>query len=149
MEGKFGIQINQRTVNRIINQHKDSRTVKRKQGSGRPRKTSAKTDHVLKRLAMKRRKQSLTQLVNSFCETTGVKLCKNTIKSHLEEVNISSYAYGRKPLLPMVNRKKQKIGQKCILYIYVFCIQNSRMNSVIRWYDSIDTYIKTIHIQVH
>lgn len=105
-----GIAVDQRTVGRIRKRQIDRRTVKRSTnpGSGRPRKTTERVDHTIKRLALGTRKQSITQLSNSVEGSTGVRLCRETIRSRLSEDGIGSFTCARKPLISKNNRRKRK-----------------------------------------
>lgn len=108
MAKEFGVEVNQSTVCRIVSRNDIHGTVKRKPGSGRPRKTTPRVDRTLKRLALSNRKQSFQQLSNSLHLSTGIRLTKPTISSRLKEGNIRSYVCARKPLLSKQNRKKRR-----------------------------------------
>lgn len=106
----FGVNVTQQTVSNICKRDREPGGVLRSKnpGSGRPRKTSERTDHVIKRLALATRKQSFMELTNSVEESTGIRLSPNTIRSRLSENGIGSYQCARKPLLSKANRKKRR-----------------------------------------
>lgn len=110
MKIDFDVAVTFQTVQNIINREKNVGLITRNRnpGSGRQKKTSPRTDRVLKRLALSTRKQSFRQLAKSMEETTGIRLSINTIRNRLKEYDIRSYPCARKPLISHANRKKRR-----------------------------------------
>lgn len=108
----FGIHITKSTVSNILKRQTERGTISRLKnpGSGRPRKTSKRTDRVIKKIALSTRKQSFAEVARKTLESTGVRLSIDTIRRRLLEYDIRSCICARKPLLSKANRKKDANG---------------------------------------
>lgn len=107
MRAEYGVTISTQTVGNVIERQNTRGTVKRKVGSGRKRKTTKQEDSILKRQALKSRKQSLGRVGDEFEQSTNIRLSKPTISSRLHEKGIRSYACAKKPAISKANRQKR------------------------------------------
>ena len=87
------------TVSRWITRYEQTKTVDRAPGSGRPRKTTVRTDRVLFRLARKHRFASCNELLSHW----QTQISRRTLTRRLRERKLRQYRPCRVPLLSRNN----------------------------------------------
>ena len=97
------MKISTKTVNKWWKQYNEGGNLGRKEGSGRPRKTTEADDkHIL--LSVKRNRRISIKEIKENCNLNGV--CDNTISSRIKESGeYNSYWLGKKPWINKKNRR--------------------------------------------
>ena len=96
-----------RTVKRLRKRFRETGEWARKVGSGARKKTTAREDRYLERLARNTRFASLGELTNRFSQTLTAPVSQMTVRRHLHGFGIRSRAAVRKPLIRPVNRQRR------------------------------------------
>lgn len=102
---KHGIQIPLSTIQRIGYQFKTTGSVKRKPGSGRPRKTTSRENNRLKFEVIKDRKKTITKLAEEFKNGNNETVSRKTIARRLKDLGFASMRCARKPFYSKKNIK--------------------------------------------
>ena len=76
------------TVNRWWNRYQDTLTMNRKPGSGRPPKTSKRTDRWMKAMVLRHRRLSAPALAVELVKSTGIRVSAMTVRRRLNAVGI-------------------------------------------------------------
>ena len=107
--GRIALRMNicRRTVSRVWKRFQETGSGKRKTRSGRRKKTTARCDRVLRRLALEHRFSSIGRINALWNENIGVETCPRTSKRRLNKMNMHSRIARRKPLTGVVNRPKR------------------------------------------
>lgn len=93
------------TVSRIYKRWSEERTMKRKRGSGRPRKTTKRQDRLLIRLVKKDPFQTAKDVQNYAREHMGVEMTTRTARRILVRAGLPARRPAKKPLISAKNRK--------------------------------------------
>ena len=96
-----------RTVSRVWKRFQETGSGKRKTRSGRRKKTTARCDRVLRRLALEHRFSSIGRIHALWNENIGVETSPRTSKRRLNKMNMHSRIARRKPLIGVENRLKR------------------------------------------
>jgi len=93
-----------RTVQRFLNEFKKTGSPQRKPGSGRKRATTPKVDRLIKRVAIRDRRVSSTEIK----EDLGLEVSTKTVRNRLHEMGLKCYWSSKKPFV------NDKTGPKSI-----------------------------------
>ncbi|UYV84537.1 hypothetical protein LAZ67_X002498 [Cordylochernes scorpioides] len=89
------LNVNKSVVSKIWKQFIDTGTIKRKEGSGRKRKTATSEDRYLVVTAKRNREMTAIQLYNELSSATGTRISRQTVYRRLHEGAL----YARRPMV--------------------------------------------------
>ncbi|UYV70254.1 hypothetical protein LAZ67_7002290 [Cordylochernes scorpioides] len=89
------LNVNKSVVSKIWKQFIETGTIKRKEGSGRKRKTAASEDRYLVVTAKRHREMTAIQLSNELSSATGTRISRQTFYRRLHE----GFLYARRPMV--------------------------------------------------
>lgn len=96
----------QGTICKILSRFRETGSNQRKQGQGRPRKTTHYQDRFVRLQCTRQRFTTSTQLQTQFLNTYGhMRVCKQTIRNRLKEVQLRPYEAAIGPKLKPVHRR--------------------------------------------
>ena len=101
------IKISKSGVQYIITNYKKRGTTSRKNGSGRPTKSSPRDNHAMKFIALADRKVTLKSMSSTFRTSTGLQISRQTISRRLRDQGIRSYRCKKVPMISKINMKKR------------------------------------------
>lgn len=99
------LQIDKSTVNRIINKFKTTNSLKDKPRSGRPRKTTARTDKIIKRKSVADPRKTAVDIANELRDENLADVSRSTVSRRLKEVGLIGRIGVKKPLIKPKNKK--------------------------------------------
>lgn len=103
-------RVSRAAVREILRKHAVGASLGDRKRTGRPRITSPRQDRLLKRAVVgsrASRQQSYREVGQRWAATTGVHVCRETVRSRLKELGFRSSIARRKPLISAANRKKR------------------------------------------
>ncbi|RXN05697.1 testis-expressed sequence 2 -like protein [Labeo rohita] len=96
------------TIYRIIKNFKERGSILVKKASGRPRKSSKRQDHLLKRIQLRDRRATSAELAQEW-QQAGVSASARTVRRRLLEDGLVSRRAAKKPLLSKKNIRDRLI----------------------------------------
>lgn len=99
-------------IGSLLKRYKDRGTLNRNVESGRNRVTMATDDRMMKRHALRNRKQSPRRMATLFCTSKDTQISRPTFTHRLKEESVRSHKCRRKPLLSHVNVTKRSAGRR-------------------------------------
>ena len=101
------LQIGRRTVQEIVKKHKETGSVKDREGRGRKKKTSNREDGCIIKASLKDRRKSSTILCKDINANLDIVISPRTIRRRLLEAGLKSCRAKKKPLLSVKAREKR------------------------------------------
>jgi transposase len=101
------LNIRQGTVSTILRRHSQSRTVKPKASSGRPRKTSARDDRILYRICRSNRMKSASVLRQLWQNRINIRLSRATVNRRLLSHGLKTCTSAQRPLLNDLHKQRR------------------------------------------
>lgn len=98
------MNINRKSVDRIVKKHQETGSVKDRERSGRPKLSTIRDDRALVRTSLSDRQLTAPQLRTHWFLSTGVASSVTTVKSRLSEAGLRGCIAVKKPLLRLQNR---------------------------------------------
>ena len=95
------------TAHNILLKFKKTGAVANVAGRGRKRKTSQRTDRLIKQLAMKNRKTSAAKIATEVKNATQTDICPQTVRNRLNETGLHGQVPRKKPLISKKNKTKR------------------------------------------
>lgn len=95
------------TVHNILQKFKKTGTVRNLAGRGRKRKTTQRTDHQIKQLAIKNRKISAAKIAAEVKMATETEICPQTVRNRLNQTGLHGCVPRKKPLISKRNKTKR------------------------------------------
>jgi len=95
------------TVFNILQKMKRTGGVENVKGRGRKRKTTSRTDRMMRTLTMKNRKMPASKIVTEVKNATGTDISVQTVRNRLNETGLHGRVPRRKPLISKRNHKKR------------------------------------------
>lgn len=99
------LNVNESSVRRFLSKFKTSKTLDRKYGSGRPRCTSTREDRLIKRLCLRNRFATSSQIRSDLEKTSGSVISAKTVQRRLNEIGLRANRPAKKPLLTQKMKK--------------------------------------------
>ena len=99
------LNVNESSVRRFLAKFEIRRTLDRKYGSGRPRCTSVREDRLIKRLCLRDRFATSSQIRRTLEKSVGSVISAKTVQRRLNEVGLRASRPAKKPLLTQKMKK--------------------------------------------
>lgn len=93
------IERSQSALTKFLRKYRTTRSVERKEGSGRKRKTSQREDHLIKRISLRDRFKTAVDIRTEFGESSGTQISVETVRRRLRKQNLNARTPATKPLL--------------------------------------------------
>ncbi|XP_077296695.1 transposable element Tc1 transposase [Arctopsyche grandis] len=87
------------SVLNCIRKYKNSASLERKKGSGKPRKTNSAEDRLLKRMCLQNRFKSAVQIRSEFIAAGGKEISIEVVRRRLKEYSLVARIPAKKPFL--------------------------------------------------
>ena len=111
--GQFNVS--QSVISRTWNRYNQTRTVRERQRSGRPRCTTARPDRYFGNLAKRQRFHSAVRLIYDFRQATERRISSQTVRNRLHTANSRDYRPAVRPVLSRVHRNARRQWQQIML----------------------------------
>ena len=101
------LDMSRSTIHTILQKHRKMGSVENLEGRGCKRKTSNRTDRLIRKLAMKNRKVSASTIVTEVKNATSSEISTQTVRNRLNETGLHGRVPRKKPLISKRNKIKR------------------------------------------
>lgn len=99
-------------VQTTIKRYKETSSMHNRPGQGRKRCTTTREDRYIKKISLRNRRKTASEVAAEFREASNKKISNRTVRTRLVEAGLKGCKARKKPYLSEINRKKRILWAK-------------------------------------